>query len=90
MLVETNVSTCELIFLSEKQGYRLKSDKDLSFKINLKEGTGPWKIIFEWKKHEKQKKQLISWNLEEETKLEVSLILVTTTRMLTIDLPWYF
>ena len=90
MLVETNVSTCELIFLSEKQGHRLKGNKDLSFKINLKEGTGPWKIEFEWKKCEKQEKQLISWNLEKETKLEVSLQLETTIRMLTIDLPWYF
>ena len=89
MLVETNVSTCELIFLSEKQGYRLKGDKDLSFKINLKEGTGPWKIVFEWKKHEKQEKQFVSWNLEEETKLEVSLQPETTTRIFTIDF-WYF
>ena len=90
MLVETNVSACEQVFLSEKQEHRLKSDKDLSFKINLKEGTEPWKIEFEWKKHEKQERQFVSWNLEEETKLEVSLQLVTTTRMFTIDLPWYF
>ena len=49
MLVETNVSTCEQVFLSEKQEHRLKGNLDLSFKINLKEGTGPWKIEFEWK-----------------------------------------
>ena len=48
MLVETNVSTCEQVILSEKQEHRLKGNKDLSFKINLKEGTGPWKIEFEW------------------------------------------
>ena len=89
MLVETNVSICQLIFSSEKQGHRLKGD-NLSFKINLKEGTGPWKIVFEWKKHEKQERQFVSWNLEEEIKLEVSLQLETTTRMFTIDLPWYF
>ena len=90
MLVETNISACELIFLSENQGHRLKGDKDLSFKINLKEGTGPWKIVFEWKKREKQERQFVSWNLEEKTKLEVSLQLETTTRMFTIDLSWYF
>jgi len=32
-----------------KQEHRLKGNLDLSFKINLKEGTGPWKNEFEWK-----------------------------------------
>ena len=58
MLVETNISACELIFLSENQEHRLKGNKDLSFKINLKEGTGPWKIVFEWKNVKNKKSSL--------------------------------